>query len=56
MLKDENDYLTKLHHHLIVMMDEIHNKYGKNILLRASALTDYSTARERHEFIGGHKK
>ena len=41
---------------LQLMMDEIHNKYGKNILLRASALTDYSTARERHEFIGGHKK
>ena len=41
---------------LQLMMDEIHNKYGKNILLRASALTDYSTARERHTFIGGHKK
>ena len=41
---------------LQLMMDEIHNKYGKNILLRASALTDYSTARERHEFIGGHKR
>ena len=43
-------------HNLQLAMDKLHNKYGKNILLRASALTDYSTARERHEFIGGHKR
>ena len=41
---------------LQLMIDEIHNKYGKNLLLRASALTDHSTAKERHEFIGGHKR
>ena len=41
---------------LQLMMDEIHNKYGKNLLVRASALTDSSTAIERHNFIGGHKK
>ena len=38
------------------MIDLIHEKYGKNILLRASALTDTSTAKERHSFIGGHRK
>ena len=36
--------------------DYLHNKYGQNILLRASALTESSTAIERHTFIGGHKK
>lgn len=36
--------------------DKIHNKYGKNILLRASALLEESNVRERHEFIGGHRK
>jgi len=41
---------------LQLMIDTIHNKYGKDILLRASALTDGSTAKERHSFIGGHKK
>jgi len=38
------------------MLDIIHNKYGKNIVLRASALTKESTAIERHEMIGGHHK
>ena len=37
-------------------IDFLHNKYGQNILLRASALTESSTAIERHTFIGGHKK
>lgn len=37
-------------------IDKLHNKYGQNILLRASALTEESTALERHTFIGGHKK
>ena len=41
---------------LQLMIDEIHNKYGKDIILRMSALTDASTARERHSFIGGHRK
>lgn len=41
---------------LQLMMDEIHNKYGKNILVRASALTDSSTSIERHNQIGGHRK
>ena len=37
-------------------MDKIQMKYGKNILLRASALTEDSTAIERHNQIGGHRK
>lgn len=41
---------------LQLMIDEIHNKYGKDIILRLSALTDSSTAKERHSFIGGHRK
>lgn len=41
---------------LQLMIDTIHQKYGKNILLRASALTEASTAKERHSFIGGHRK
>ncbi len=43
-------------HDLELTIDEIHAKYGKNILLRASALTDSSTAKERHNQIGGHRK
>ena len=41
---------------LQLMLDLLHNKYGKNIVLRASALLDSSTAKERHNFIGGHRK
>lgn len=41
---------------LLFTIDEIHQKFGKNILLRASSLTDDSTTRERHEQIGGHHK
>ena len=37
-------------------MDKLRDKYGGNILLRASALTENSTAIERHNQIGGHRK
>ena len=37
-------------------MDKLKDKYGGNILLRASALTENSTAIERHNQIGGHRK
>ena len=43
-------------HNLQLMIDEIHNRYGKDILLRMSALTEESTIKERHSFIGGHRK
>ena len=36
--------------------DLAHNKYGPNALLRASSILTYSTAKERHSLIGGHKK
>lgn len=41
---------------LQIAVDKIQMKYGKNILLRASALTEDSTAIERHNQIGGHRK
>ena len=37
-------------------VDRIQDKFGKNILLRASALSEDSTAIERHNQIGGHRK
>ena len=43
-------------HKLQKTMDKLQIKYGKNILLRASALTENSTAIERHNQIGGHRK
>lgn len=46
----------KDNHDLFKTMDRLKDKYGKNILLRASALTEDSTAIERHNQIGGHRK
>ena len=46
----------KNNHDLFKAMDKLKDKYGKNILLRASALTEASTAIERHNQIGGHRK
>ncbi|MCQ2776361.1 MAG: damage repair protein [Bacilli bacterium] len=43
-------------HKLQLTMDKLHNKYGKNILTRASALLENSTTKERHNQIGGHRK
>ena len=36
--------------------DELKTRYGKDIVLRGSALLKESTAKERHKQIGGHKK
>ena len=41
---------------MLKAIDELHKKYGKNSVLRASALLDGSTAIERHNQIGGHRK
>ena len=41
---------------LQLMMDAIHNKYGKDVVLKASAFTKESTIRDRHNMIGGHRK
>ena len=52
---DEKDSKIK-NQDLSKAMDKLKDKYGKNILLRASALTENSTAIERHNQIGGHRK
>lgn len=52
----ENEVEQMQNHDLQLTIDEIHNKFGKNMLLRASALTDSSTVIERNSFIGGHRR
>ena len=37
-------------------VDELHNKFGSNSVLRASSLLEESTIKERNEYIGGHRK
>lgn len=37
-------------------LDEIRKMYGKNSVLRASSLFERSTAKRRHEQIGGHRR
>ena len=37
-----------------LVVDEIKNKFGKNSIVKASSLLDYSTAIERNKKIGGH--
>ena len=43
-------------HNLQLAVDELHNRYGKDIITRASALLDESTSKMRHGQIGGHRK
>ena len=51
------DYKTmEDNHNLQMMIDNLHNKYGKDIVMRASAMLEESTAKERHNMIGGHRK
>lgn len=51
------DYDTmKNRRNLQRMVDVIQRKYGKNMITRVSALLDSSTAKERHNQIGGHRK
>ena len=52
----EDEHKQKTNHELFKAMDKLKDKYGANILLRASALTENSTAIERHKQIGGHRK
>ena len=52
---DNKDAKNK-NHELSKAMDKLKDKYGRNVLLRASALTEESTAIERHNQIGGHRK
>lgn len=37
-------------------LDELHLKFGKDSVLRASSLLEESTIKERHNQIGGHRK
>ena len=41
---------------LTKVMDILKTRYGKDIILRGSALLENSTAKERHNQIGGHHK
>ncbi len=41
---------------LQLTIDNIQSKYGKNAILRTSSLLDFSTIKERHTYIGGHKR
>lgn len=43
-------------HSLDLAIDEIKNKYGDNSCLYASSMLDFSTIKERHSYIGGHKR
>ena len=36
-------------------IDILNEMYGRNAVLRASSLLSYSTIKERHGYIGGHK-
>ena len=52
----EDEKIQKENRDLQLTIDEIHKRYGRNMLVRANALTDSSTVMERNEFIGGHRK
>lgn len=52
----EDQYKQIKDKELLTAIDQIHQKFGKNTVLRASALTKDSTAKERHNQIGGHRK
>ena len=52
----EDEVEQKQRHDLQKALDILHSKYGKNSVLRASALLEESTVKERNEFIGGHRK
>lgn len=41
---------------LQMVIDNIHNKYGNDMVMKASALTKASTLKDRHNMIGGHRK
>ena len=43
-------------HDLLKAVDRLQDKYGKNIVLRASSLLEESTVIERNSMIGGHRR
>lgn len=51
------DPISKLEkRNLQKVSDRLKNKYGKDILFKGSSLLEESTAKERHNQIGGHRK
>ena len=54
LFEDESKQIKR--HNLQKAVDELHNKFGNNSVLRASSLLEESTIKERNEFIGGHRK
>ena len=54
LFEDESKQIKR--HNLQKTVDELHNKFGNNSVLRASSLLEESTIKERNEFIGGHRK
>ena len=54
LFEDEKEQIKR--HDLQQALDVLHSKYGKNSILRASALLEESTIRERNEYIGGHRR
>ena len=54
--KIESRPIKKMYVDDALINDSLHKKFGKNSVLRASALLDESTAIERHNQIGGHRK
>ena len=54
LFEDEKEQNER--HNLQKALDLLHSKYGKNSVLRASALLEESTVKERNEYIGGHRK
>ena len=54
LFEDEKKQIKR--RNLQKVVDELHNKFGNNSVLRASSLLEESTIKERNEFIGGHRK
>ena len=54
LFEDEDEQIKR--HNLQKAVDQLHNKFGNNSVLRASSLLEESTIKERNEFIGGHRK
>ena len=52
----EDDRTSEERKALQKVTDELKIRYGKNIVLRGSSLLEESTAKERHNQIGGHHK
>ena len=48
--------VSKKSRFLNYILDEIREKYGENSVLRTTSLLDFSTIKERHNQIGGHKR